>query len=124
LDVFCYTASQANSSLGDLARIVDTLFSHSTSPLRLKELTLNIDGHPSTWLSTQHLVRWIAKLFKRFPLLIHFTVGCDPADAYEDSEYSLSKLAPEWYVMSLLGQRIRRDPIEYRHKPHSLDIWL
>jgi hypothetical protein len=121
LDVFCYTASQANSSLGDLARIVDTLFSHSTSPLRLKELTLNIDGHPSTWLSTEHLVRWIAKLFKRFPLLIHFTLYCP---SIEGSEYSLSKLAPEWYVMSLLGQRIRTGRIEYRHKPHSLDIWL
>ncbi|CAF4235649.1 unnamed protein product, partial [Adineta steineri] len=87
-------------------------------------LILKVNGHPSTWLSTKHLVRWIAKLFKRFPVLIHFTLNCQPSEAYEDNEYSLSKLAPKWFGVSLLSRRIRPGQIEYRHKPHSLDIWL
>ncbi|CAF0818760.1 unnamed protein product [Adineta steineri] len=124
LEVFCYTVSHDTSSLGDLAQIVDTLFSHSLSPPCLKELILKVNGHPSTWLSTKHLVRWIAKLFKRFPVLIHFTLNCQPSEAYEHNEYSLSKLAPKWFGVSLLSRRIRPGQIEYRHKPHSLDIWL
>jgi hypothetical protein len=90
----------------------------------LKELTLNIDGHLSDWLSTEYLVRWIGKLFKSFPVLICFNLYCQPTEAYEDSQYSLSKLASEWHIVSLLGRRVRTDRIKYRHKPHSLDIWL
>jgi hypothetical protein len=74
LNVFYYKGSQDDSLFGDLARIVDILFSHSTWPICLKELTLNIDGHPSDWLFIEHLVWWIGKLFKSFPVLICFTL--------------------------------------------------
>jgi hypothetical protein len=124
LDVFRYTTKEAESSLGDLARLVDVLFSHSTAPPRLKELTLNIDGHPSAWLSMEHLVQWISQLAKRFPALIHFTLYCQPIELYERDKYSLTRLVAQRSLTCLLGGRIRTGPIEYRSKPHSLDIWL
>ncbi|UJR16999.1 hypothetical protein I4U23_003897 [Adineta vaga] len=125
LQVLYYTTkTDSNSSLGNLAQIIDTLFSHSTSPPCLKELTLNIDGHPSSWLSIEHLIRWINKLFKRFPFLIHFTLYCRSAIEYDDPDYDLSNFASKWYFSSLINQRLRTGQIQYRHKANSIDIWL
>jgi hypothetical protein len=123
LEILYFAAKEANTSLGDQVQIVDTLFGYSTSPPCLKKLTINVIGHPSLWLSTRHLVRWIDKVFKRFPALIHFTLFCQHAEAFKGT-YSLSELAPEWYAISSLTQRNWNSSLNYRHKPHSLDIWL
>jgi hypothetical protein len=124
LEILYFNAKDAGCSLRDHVRIVNTLFSHSTSTPRLKQLTLNIDGHPDSWLSTRHLVRWIGKVFKRFPALIHFTLYCQHKEALQDSLNNLSRLASEWYVISSLSRPRWNSSLNYRHKPHSLDIWL
>ncbi len=124
LEILHFTAENANSSLGDLAQIVDTLFGYSISPPCLKQLTLNVDGHPSSWVSTRHLVRWISKVLKRFPALIHFSLYCEKNEAFQDSIYSLSELADKWYAISSATQPNWNMSLTYRHKPHSLDIWL
>jgi hypothetical protein len=125
LEVLYFTAKDSNCSLGDLVRIVDTLFSHSSSasPV-LKQLTLYVDGHPSQWLSAHHLVDEIGKIMDRLPALIHFTLYCVPNPAFEERIYNLSELAPEWYVRSLLSRPTMNGQLNYRHKPNSLDIWL
>ncbi len=90
ITILYYKAKDADCSLQDLVQIVDTLFSHSTSTPRLKQLTLNVDGHPNSWLSTRHLVRWIKKVFKRFPTLIHFTLYCQHEKFLQDYPNNLS----------------------------------
>lgn len=131
LEVFYYKTELAHCSFGDLARLVDQMFSQGTEPARLKELTLNVDGHPQDWISTKHLIRWISKIVKRFPMLIHFTLYCRAVDRCDDSNddgvsdaYSLTNFAPRWYVLSSFYRRLRTREIEYRCKPHLLDIWL
>jgi hypothetical protein len=83
-----------------------------------------VDGHPSSWLSVHHLVDEIGKILDRFPALIHFTLYCEHAAAFQNNIYNLSELAPQWYVKSLLTRPTMKSSLIYRHKPHSLDIWL
>ncbi|CAF4986031.1 unnamed protein product [Rotaria sp. Silwood1] len=123
IEILYFKTKDADCSLKDLVRIVDKLFSHSPSTPRLKQLTLNIDGHPDSWLSTRHLIRWLGKIFKRFSKLIHFTLYCQHEKFLQDSSNNLSHLAPEWYIMSSLSRPRWISSLNYRHKPHSLDIW-
>ena len=117
-----YTAQEANSSLGDLVRIIDNLFSYGQSSPRLQQLTLNIDAHPDSWLSTRHLVLSFEKIFKRFPSLTHLTLNCKDTEACRNSVQNLSTLASEWYVVSLLSRKMPMSSVEYRHKPHLIEI--
>ncbi|CAF4803890.1 unnamed protein product [Rotaria sp. Silwood1] len=125
LEIFYFTAKNSNCSLGDLVEIVDTLFAHSSvSSTILKQLTLNVDGHPSSWLTIDHLLIHIGKILDRFPALIHFTLYCQHDTESQDNSYNLSKLAPEWYARLLLSRSHLIDSLEYRYKTYSLDIWL
>ncbi|CAF3253539.1 unnamed protein product [Rotaria socialis] len=124
LVILHYTAQEANSSLGDLVRIIDKLFSYGQSSPRLKQLILNIDAHPDSWLSTRHLVLSFEKIFKRFPSLTHLTLNCKATEACRNSVQNLSTLASEWYVVSLLSRKMPMSSVEYRHKPHLIEIWL
>ncbi|CAF4182209.1 unnamed protein product, partial [Rotaria sordida] len=63
-----------------------------SSPSLLKQLTLNIDGHPSFWLSMYRLIRGTGKIFDRFPAFIHFTLYYPYAAALRNSIYNLSKM--------------------------------
>ncbi|CAF1552591.1 unnamed protein product, partial [Rotaria sordida] len=105
--------------------IIVTLFTHSSaSSIVLKQLTLNVDGHPSSWLTIDHLLVHIGKILDRFPALIHFTLYCQHDTESQDNTYNLSKLAPEWYARLLLSRPHLIDSLEYRYKTYSLDIWL
>jgi len=90
----------------------------------LKQLTLHVDGHPSSWLSTDHLVNQIGKIFDLFPALIHFTLFCEPAEAFQNKIYNLSQLATKWYVKLFFSRPNTKSSLKYRHKPNLLDIWL
>jgi hypothetical protein len=125
LEILHFTGEQANCSLLDLARIIDTLFAHSSSPPCLKQLTFKVDAHPSSWLTVRHLVRGIGKMLDRFPKLIRFNLHCQYTAAFQEKKYNLSELAPAWSVFSYLRRPSRmRNSYVYRHKPHKLEIWL
>ncbi|CAF4987161.1 unnamed protein product [Rotaria sp. Silwood1] len=124
LEVLHFNAEQANSSFGDLVRIIDKLFSYGQSSPCLQQLILDIDAHLDSWLSTRHLVRWLGKIFKRFPSLIRLTLSCKDEEACRNSEENLSTLAPEWYVYSLLSGKKWMCSLKYRHKPNLIEIWL
>ena len=124
LEVLCFTGDQANCSLLDLAKIIDKLFGHSSSPSCLKQLTFKVDAHPSSWLTVRHLVRGIGKMLDRFPKLNHFNLHCQYTEAFEEQKYNLSELAPAWSVFSAFQRGCIRSSYVYRHKPHILEIWL
>ncbi|CAF1317043.1 unnamed protein product [Rotaria sp. Silwood1] len=125
LEILYFTAKNSNCSFGELVEIVDTLFTYSSLlSLILKQFTLNVDEHSSSWLIIDHLVDQIGKILDHFSALIHFTLNYEHAAISQDSMYSLSKLAPEWYIRSLFLRPDLIASLEYRHKPHSLDIWL
>ena len=69
LEVLHFTAEQVNSSLGDLVRIIDKVFSYGQSSSRLQQLTLNVDAHPDSLLSTRHLIRRLKKYSNVFHYL-------------------------------------------------------
>ncbi|CAF1175117.1 unnamed protein product [Adineta ricciae] len=124
LEIFQYTTVDCNSSFVDIARLVLILFNHSTSPPRLKDLFLKIDKDPNTWLSTDHLVRWMKKLIKRFPLLVHFTLCCPPSRAFENSSYDLSYYFSECCALLSASRRFQMNALSYRCQSHLLEIWL
>ncbi len=124
LEILSFTGEEANCSLLDVTRIIDTLFSHSSLSPCLKQLTFNVDAHPSSWLTVRHLVRGIGKMLDRFPKLIRFNLHCQYTSAFEERRYNLSELAPRWSVLSSLRQSWMQRSYEYRHKPHMLEIWL
>jgi hypothetical protein len=125
LEVLSVNGNYVNFSLLDLARIVDALFSHSTSLPVLKSLTFDVDAHPCTWLTVQHLIRGTTLMFNCFPKLIHFSLNCQPYDAFKETIYDFSNLASEWYVKWTMSKSSRMfRTLTYRHRPNSLDIWL
>lgn len=119
LDVFSYRVLDGRGSLADLARLIDALFRHSTTPSRLKELRLDIDGQRRTCLSKKHFVQWITQLLHRFPALIHFNLDC-----YRKAQYNLTRFITNESLQSLFLEQLRRDSVEYQLTPHSLCIWL
>ncbi|CAF2975513.1 unnamed protein product [Rotaria sp. Silwood2] len=127
IEIFSYTAQNSNYSLGDLVKIVDRLFAHSSSsslsPI-LKELTLNIDGPPSSWLTVDHLFVHIEKILDRFPALIHFTLNCQHDTRSQNDTYNLLKLAPLWHQRLLNSRPYLINSLEYRYKTYLLEIWL
>ena len=126
LEVLHFEGTHLNCSLPDLARTFDRLFAHSTSSPVLKTLTFYVGAHPRSWLNTRRLMRGTQLLFNRFPSLIHFTLNCDPHDAYKGTMYDFSILAPQWHVhwtVSQLARDILRT-LSYRHRPNSLEVWL
>ncbi len=124
LEVLHFTVQQSKNSFRKLLQIVDTLFGYSTSTSRLKQLTLIVKEQPGPWLSTKNIVRWLRKIFKRFPGLIHLNLSCRQTQAYENSQYNFSELCFKWPVMYLIARQRPSGFIEYRHNPHSIDIWL
>jgi hypothetical protein len=124
LEVLSFTGDEANCSLLDLAKIVDTLFAHSSVSPCLKQLTFKVDAHPSSWLTVRHLIHGIGKMLDRFPELIRFNLHCQYASAFEERKYNLSELAPEWSVLSSFQRPWMQRSYEYRRKPHMLEIWL
>jgi len=124
LEILSFTGEEANCSLLDVAKIIDTFFSHSSLSPCLKQLTFNVDAQPSSWLTVRHLVRGIGKMLDRFPELIHFNLQCQHTSAFQQRKYNLSELAPKWSVFSSLRRPWMQRSYEYRHKPHMLQIWL
>ncbi|CAF3520057.1 unnamed protein product [Rotaria sp. Silwood1] len=75
LEILYFTAKNSNCSFDDLVEIVDTLFTYSSLlSLILKQFTLNVDEHSSSWLIIDHLVDQIGKILDHFSALIHFTL--------------------------------------------------
>ena len=105
LEKLYFTAKDSNCSLDDLVDIIDLLFVPPSSSLPvLKELTLNVDGHPNAWLSAQHLVDQIGIIFRRFPKLIHFTLYCRQISAFEGRKICLLELIQNGFLSSLLSR--------------------
>ncbi len=124
LEILSFTGEEANCSLLDVAKIIDTFFGHSSLSPCLKQLTFNVDAQPSSWLTVRHLVRGIGKMLDRFPKLIRFNLHCQYSSAFQQRKYNLSELALKWSVFSSLRRPWMQRSYEYRHKPHMLEIWL
>ena len=124
LELFYFTDKYSHCSLTDLVQIINTLFSHSSSSIMLKQLRLGFSEHPSLWFTIDHFVEQIEKILNRFPSLIHLTLHCAHGELSSNKLYNLSELAQASYIRLLLSRSNMSGRLTYRNNARSFAIWL